>query len=77
MRTEMKKRLKAFFRDLALKLEVFVVSGRSYEDIEGGHSACSARTVRLLPKECEDANKFLANLRFELEKTYFSAEVFA
>ena len=87
MRNEMEAILKEAFRELALKTryekgltqgkmsKALVMSERSYEDIESGHSGCGALTIVLLLTEIDNPILFLNDLRIKLEKAYEMAGV--
>lgn len=74
--------LKETFKDLALKIRyeqgltqskmsnALVMSERSYEDIERGHSGCGALTIVLLLMKLEDPSAFLDKLRIKLKYAY-------
>lgn len=87
MRNEMEAVLKETFRELALKTRyergltqgkmssALVMSHRSYEDIERGHSGCGALTIVLLLMEIDNPIFFLNDLKIKLEKAYEMAGV--
>lgn len=82
IRNEMKAILKETLRDLALRTrynrgltqvkmaEVLVMSERSYEDIESGHTACGSLTTVLLLLEVDNPQDVLDELRVRLQKAY-------
>ena len=82
MRNEMEVILKETFRELALKTRyewgltqnkmsrALVMSERSYEDIERGHSGCGVLTIVLLLMQIDNPIFFLNDLKIKLEKAY-------
>ena len=50
--------------------EALVMSERSYESIESGHSSCGTLTVILLLIKLDNRNEFLDTLREMLERSY-------
>lgn len=82
MRHEMETVVKEAFRETVLKMrgeygltqakmaEALVMSERSYESIESGHSSCGILTVILVLIKLDNQNEFLDALREKLEQAY-------
>ncbi|MBE6572616.1 MAG: hypothetical protein E7656_10250 [Ruminococcaceae bacterium] len=74
--------VKEAFRETVLKMrgeygltqakmaEALVMSERSYESIESGHSSCGILTVILVLIKLDNQNEFLDALREKLEQAY-------